>query len=232
MAKTNANAASENTDSMLLIFEQIRLQVGALKASLGPLLAMPEDSEPYRKAAEIVDALFCFDVAMTFYSEANRAIQAQAWFAGAAVSASALEAILLANCFGHQDRIKALPRWKTLPSKLKKDFRIFARSMDLGKLLDIARELKWFPSGGLPEEFLAAMTAYSDASTMTQIRDFFSVSNDVSQICSNQVREYRNLLHPAVCLRENQQPSELAGQAATLVFLVAFTSLCKNVKFL
>jgi len=35
----------------------------------------------------------------------------------------------------------------------------------------------------------------------------------------------RNLLHPAVCLKEGRQPSKDAGLTAAFLFMIAFTSL-------
>ncbi|MGA3189852.1 MAG: hypothetical protein ABSF22_22320 [Bryobacteraceae bacterium] len=41
--------------------------------------------------------LECLELALTFLEEANRAVQAEVWFAASAVAAAALEAMLLAE---------------------------------------------------------------------------------------------------------------------------------------
>jgi len=48
------------------------------------------------------------------------------------------------------------------------------------------------------------------------IRDFIIDPNlHVGLVCSKHLREYRNLLHPAVCLREGRQHSTNARMTAT-----------------
>lgn len=231
MQKPKESTGQLNTAFMLDAFHNMRKQLEQLRSALAPLLAPHFPEEARTKASEMLDGLFCFELAMNFYTEANQAIQAHAWFAGSTVAASALEAVLLAYCFGEQDRIKALPKWQKLPAKLRNDFGIFIRSMDLGKLLEIANELGWFPDGGIPQEFMSVMAEYVEPAALVAMEELFAGEQQVGALCSKYVREFRNLLHPAVCLRESTQPSATTGMAATFVFMIAFVAIAKNVKF-
>lgn len=204
-------------------FQALREHLNLLSQTLEAGKAAPNSDQ--NKLRQMQDWIFCMELGMVLYTEANRAVQAGAWFAATAVSASALEAVLLGKCFLEQDKIKALPKWSTLKRSQKADFGLFVRSMDLGKLLEIADQLSWFPSKGVPESFLRVMRPLVDELTMKGIDDLFENTLNVGQVCANHLREYRNLIHPAVCLREGRQPSVNAGMTATFMFLIAFSSI-------
>jgi hypothetical protein len=94
------------------------------------------------RIAGFKDGIFCFEVALTFYEEANLAVQAGAWFAAASIASSALESVLLSKCFFQEAEIRALPKFQKLKRSHKEDFGLFARSLDLGKLLESKRQRK------------------------------------------------------------------------------------------
>ena len=97
------------------------------------------------------DAVFCMQLGITFYQEANRAVQGGAYFASAAIGASALEAVLLAKALIESKAIQSLAEYKRYAGKKGGSFRDVARSLDLGKLLELARLRSWVPSGGIPK---------------------------------------------------------------------------------
>ncbi len=169
--------------------------------------------------------VFCFDLALTFYEEANLALQAGAWFAATPIASSALEAVLLSKCFFQEADVKALLKFQSLKRSHKGDFGLFARSLDLGKLLEIANELSWFPDGGVPKVLTSHLAGYLDEGTISALLAFFDGYKNVGHICAHHVREYRNLLHPAVCPRTGRQPSKDVGLTAAFLFMVAFTSV-------
>jgi hypothetical protein len=105
------------------------------------------------------------------------------------------------------------------------DFGLFARSLDLGKLLEIANGLSWFPNDGVPKTFMNYLAGGLDEATLSGLLGLFEGNLNVGRTCAAHVREYRNLLHPAVCLKEGRQPSRDAGLTATFLFMIAFTSL-------
>jgi hypothetical protein len=120
----------------------------ALAASRNLLDMLPSD---HPNVANMKDGLACCELAITFYEEANRAVQAEVWFAAAAVAAAALEAMLLAKMFTNTDEVAQLASFKKLLDKHQGDFGSFARKeMDLGKLRDMAKELVWFRPAVFP----------------------------------------------------------------------------------
>jgi hypothetical protein len=120
----------------------------ALAASRN-LLEMLTSDHP--NSVNLKDGLACCELAFTFYEEANRAVEVEVWFAAAAVAAAALEAMLLAKMFMNTDGVAQLASFRKLLDKHRGDFGSFARKeMDLGKLLDMAKESAWFRPGGVP----------------------------------------------------------------------------------
>jgi hypothetical protein len=80
--------------------------------------------------ANMKDGVACCELALTFYGEANRAIQAELWFAGSAVAAAALEAMLLVKMFMNTDAVAQLASFKKLLDKYQGDFGRFAPKRD------------------------------------------------------------------------------------------------------
>jgi hypothetical protein len=189
---------------------------------------MQEDSaESNPKIASLKDGIFCLELALMFYEEANLAVQAGAWFAAASVASSSLESVLLSKCFFQEEEIKALPKFQKFDRRYDADFGLFARSLDLGKLLEIANELSWFPDDGISEILRSFLASYFDEETLSSVIGQFEGISNIGRICAGHVRKYRNLLHPAVCLKERHQPSKEAGLTATFLFTIAFGSLAK-----
>src|ERR1035438_8447648 len=172
------------------------------------------------------DGLACCELAFTFYDEANRAIQAGVWFAAAAVGAAALEAVLLAKMFTNTDEVAQLASFKKLLDKHQGNFRSFARKeMDLGKLLDMAKELAWFRPGGVPGLLTKMLAQYVDQDTLTALTVIFKDSPSAGFASADLLRQYRNLLHPAYCLKQDIHPTKDTGIRATFFCLVAYASL-------
>jgi hypothetical protein len=79
--------------------------------------------------------------------------------------------------------------------------------------------------GGIPKTFTSYLAGYLDESTLSGLIGLFEGNPNVGRTCADHVREYRNLLHPAVCLKEGRQPSKDAGLTAAFLFMIAFSSL-------
>jgi hypothetical protein len=176
--------------------------------------------------ANMKDGLACCELAFTFYEEANRAVQAEVWFAAAAVAAAALEAMLLAKMFTNTDEVAQLASFKKLLDKHQGDFGRFARKeMDLGKLLDMAKELAWFRPGGVPSLLTKMLAQYVDQDTLTALAVIFKDSPTAGYTSADLLRQYRNLLHPAYCLKQDIHPTKDTGIRATFFCLAAYASL-------
>jgi hypothetical protein len=176
--------------------------------------------------ANMKDGLACCELAFTFYEEANRAVQAEVWFAAAAVAAAALEAMLLAKMFTNTDAVAQLASFRKLLDKHQGDFGRFARKeMDLGKLLDMAKELGWFRPGGVPRLLTEMLAQYVEQDTLTALTVVFKDSSSAGYTSADLLRQYRNLLHPAYCLKQDIHPTKDTGIRATFFCLVAYASL-------
>jgi hypothetical protein len=176
--------------------------------------------------ANMKDAVACSEMALAFYEEADRAVKAEVWFAAAAVAAAALEAMLLAMMFSETDQVAQLGKFKKLLGKHRGDFGSFARNeMDLGKLLDMAKELAWFPTGGVPSLLTGLLEQHVDQGTLTALTVAFKDSPSAGYASADLLRQYRNLLHPACCLKQGICPTKETGIQATFYCLVAYASL-------
>ena len=190
----------------------------ALAAYRNLLDMLPSD---HPNVANMKDGLACCELAFTFYEEANRAVQAEVWFA-----AAALEAMLLAKMFTNTDEVAQLASFKKLLDKHQGDFGSFARKeMDLGKLLDMAKELAWFRPGGVPSLLTKMLAQYVDQDTLTALTVIFKDSPSAGYTSADLLRQYRNLLHPAFCLKQDVHPTKDTGIRATFFCLVAYASL-------
>jgi hypothetical protein len=195
----------------------------ALSAQRDLLDGLPSD---HPAVANMKDGLACCELALTFYEEANRAVQASVWFAAAAVAAAALEAMLLAKMFTNTDEVARLAPFRKLLDKHHGDFGSFARKeMDLGKLLDMAKELAWFRPGGVPRFLTEMLSHYVDLDTLTALTVIFKDSSSAGYTSADLLRQYRNLLHPAYCLKQDIRPTKDTGIRATYFCLVAYASL-------
>jgi hypothetical protein len=223
LSEPSRTDAAANTKLMLEVFDGLNAEVNAWRLTLTELRGRPGAN-----LAELDcfgDGLFCYQLALTYFTEANRALQAGAWFAATAIGSSALEAVLMSLCFLRHEKVRELPKFKTLKKSLREDFGSFVRQLDLGKLLDIATQLSWFPDGGVPKLFEEMMSPHIGAASMTAMKELFAAEGNVGQVCAKHVRDYRNLLHPAVCLKESRQPSSEAGKTGVFLFLIAFLSV-------
>ena len=188
--------------------------------------ALAELEIDHPEAANIRDALSCCELAITFHQEANRAVQAEVWFAAASVAAAALEAMLLAKMFMDTDKVAQLPSFKKLISKHNGDFGSFARKeMDLGRLLEIAKELAWFCPGGVPTWLAELLAKHVDQDILPRLIALFENSSSAGYTSAVTLRQYRNLLHPAYCLKQEFQPTKETGVRATFFSLVAYAAL-------
>jgi hypothetical protein len=178
------------------------------------------------EVANFKDGVACLELAITFHEEANRAVQAEAWFAASAVAGAALEALLLTKMFMSTNAVGKLASFKKLLDNHRGDFGSFARGeMNLGKLLDVAEELSWYPAGGVPAFLTEMMAQHVEQETLTALTGVFKDHPSAGLTSAHMLRQYRNLLHPAVCLKLDVHPTKETGIRATFFCLVAFAAI-------
>ncbi len=203
--------------------EFLKAARSALEVSRKILDMLPKDDP---KVSNMKDGLASCELAFTYYEEANRAIKAELWFAAAAVAAAALEAMLLAKMFTNTDKVAQLASFKKLLGKHQGDFGSFARKeMDLGKLLDMAKELAWFRPGGVPSFLTDTLAQHVGQDTLKELSMIFNDGPSAGYTSADLLRQYRNLLHPAYCLKQEIHPTKDTGIRATFFCLVAYASL-------
>ena len=193
-------------------------------AAYRDVVAMLPDNDA--NVASLKDGLACCELSLVFYEETNRAVRAEAWFAAAAVAAAALEAMLLAKMFTNTDQVAQLASFKKLLERNQGDFGSFARNeMDLGKLLDMARELAWFRPGGVPRLLTKMLAHHVDQDTLAALTAPFKDSPSAGYTSADLLRQYRNLIHPGYCLKQGIHPTKETGIRATFFCLVAYASV-------
>lgn len=176
-------------------------------------------------ASNLRDGIACSELALVFHTEANRAVQAEIWFAAAALAAAALESMLLAKMFMNAEEVVKLPTFRKLLDKHNGDIGSFARKMDLGNLVEMAKQLGWFRPGGVPSLLTDMLSKHVGMTTLMALTAFFKHSQSAGYEAADLLRQYRNLLHPASCLKQEAQPTKETGMRATYFSLVAFASL-------
>lgn len=177
------------------------------------------------KLATFREGFLTMRIAMLYYSEANRCVQAEAWFAASTVGSAALEALLLARCFFDSEKVKIIPKFRNLKTKDTRDFSHFARLLDLGKLLEIADSLSWFQTSEFPALLRGYMTPYFSSEDMEALIKPFQASPDIGQLCAKRLQENRNLIHPSVCLKKGELPSAQVGMVGTFFLLTLLAIL-------
>jgi hypothetical protein len=111
------------------------------------------------------------------------------------VASSALESLLLHKCFYQEAEIRALLKFQRLKRNHKDSFGLFVRSLDPGKLLEVANELSRFPDGGLPNTLTSHLALHLDEGALSGLIGLFDGNPNVGKLCAQHVREHRNLLH-------------------------------------
>jgi hypothetical protein len=160
-----------------------------------------------------------------FYQrEAIRCFEAEALFAASILTASALESLLMQFCLTDKARVAEFTSWKALQKAKDKPFleTLQSKSVTLDFLLKLAKDMAWFPSGPISDEFRLKVIENFDETNRQQVLIFvneFSSADELFQLMTKLSKDGRNLIHPAVCIREG---SELAGSTgkSTVVFLI------------
>lgn len=189
------------------------------------LVKFETEGVPIENIRLLKDGFLSIRIGMVYYAEANRCVQAQAWFAATTVGVAALEAILLAQCLMQAEKVKALEKFRALKLGKNRDFSHFARQLDLGKLLEIADKLKWFPEGAFPVRLRTLMGRHLSDEELRVLLEPFEGRTDIGEICAQELKEVRNLIHPAVCLKQDRTPSAAIGMSGTFLLMTLLSLL-------
>jgi len=122
----------------------------------------------------------------SYHREAGRCLKAKAYFAASVMQMSVLEAALQAMCSMYIDEVKNTSVYQKKRFKRKRDR---ALELSLYQLINIARELNWFPP--------KTITVWGKR---TDVAGFV-----------HEARMLRNLLHPAVRANQRNPPNFSKG---------------------
>lgn len=156
--------------------------------------------------------------------EAIRCFEAQALFAASILTASALESLLMQFCLSDKARVAEFTSWKALPKSQDKPFleTLQSKPVTLGFLLNLAKDMAWFPVGPISDEFKTKVIENFGEENRPEVLAFadeFSSADELFELMADLGKDGRNLLHPAVCIREKRALDDRAGKE-TFVFLI------------
>ncbi|MGA3189853.1 MAG: hypothetical protein ABSF22_22325 [Bryobacteraceae bacterium] len=124
------------------------------------------------------------------------------------------------------DKGAQLASFKKLLERHQGDFVSFAREeMNLGKLLEMAKELAWFRPGGVPSLLTTMLAQHVDENALAALTVIFKDSPNAGHKSADLLRQYRNLLHPACCLKQDIRPTKETGINATFFCLAGYAAL-------
>jgi hypothetical protein len=207
------------TDSMAEFSGAARTAIAAYRNLLDKL---PSD---HPNVANMKDGLACWELGLEFYGEANRAVQAEVWFAAAAVAAAALEAMLLAKMFASTEAVAQLASFKKLIERHHGDFGSFPKRDGSGETPRNGQRACMVPTRRRSNFLTKMLSYYIDQDALTTLTGMFTGSPSAGYTSADLLRQYRSLLHPAYCLRQDICPTRDTGIRATFFCLVAYASL-------
>jgi hypothetical protein len=168
-----------------------------------------------------------------FYQrEAIRCFEAEALFAASILTASALESLLMQFCLTDKAKVVESTVWIALPKSKVKPFleTLQSKPVTLGFLLNLAKDMSWFPSGAISDQFRSKIVEEFGETNRQEALSFvddFSSADELFQLMTDLAKDGRNLIHPAVCIREGLELASSTGKqnVVFLVIVLAFLGL-------
>lgn len=95
-----------------------------------------------RRAGEAKLTIALTKLAGAYFGETLKSSEAEAWFAASLAGIGTMETLLLMACISEKSTVVTTKAWTSFHKKGKMQFRDRLMHVDLGKLLEIATELK------------------------------------------------------------------------------------------
>lgn len=188
-------------------------------------ISVTTNSEAREVGSQLSLGIESVKLAMFYLEEAQRCLVSQAYFASGAFGAAALEAMLLTKCAMSKSEVTSLPSYAMLPPKLTRDYTTFLLSQDLGKLLQIAEQLKWLNVSDIPHYFELMVLKQVEPSVASIMRDMISSMKSIGDEAGKYAKLYRNGIHPASCIRQDLKLDKSSGLAGCTFVLLAIAAL-------
>jgi hypothetical protein len=185
---------------------------------------LPERNAPDETLREFHFAQRLGGLTKFYQREAIRCFETQALFAASILTASALESLLMQFCLTDKARVVESTLWRALPKFKVKPFleTLQSRPVTLGFLLKLAKDMAWFPVGPISNQFRSKIVEEFGEANRQQVLSFvddFSSADELFQMMTDLAKDGRNLIHPAVCIREGLELAPSTGKQ-NVVFLV------------
>ena len=180
------------------------------------------------KREEMDAAIDALSVALTYFDDASKAMAANAFIAAGIVGAATLEALLMALLVLKKEEVVASRAYLLKTSKRKQSLLEFLKHADLGGLLEIAQELNWFRCDGIPSAFHAQFLSQMAPSERDGLVRLLGSISDLGPEAARAARHFRNLVHPARCIRDKVELGSGDGMTGCLFLILAFSALVDN----
>ena len=153
-----------------------------------------------RNQAERTATLNLCKLGGLYFSEMCNCIDGDAMLGATVMACSGFATLLMLACIGYRDIVGPTKAWRGLSKKAKTHTFLQvlqSKQMTIGKLIEIGEELSWF-SANISEELVATV----DPQEMAELLALVPAGSTAGSIAPRYAKDYRNRLHPAVCLRD------------------------------
>jgi hypothetical protein len=175
-----------------------------------------------RKAQKASQAIKVVRAGNYYIDEMTRCTDSEAYFSASIAGCSALESVQMIACIRDQDQVVATQAWKYFAKKYRRHGLLFDDLLfwiDLGNLIQVGRELNWFPNTATVQNALSADEGWQEG-----LQKFPELDSTPSDAISK-VHNLRNMLHPGKCLRESVTLTETTGPISLGLLYVALAGV-------
>jgi hypothetical protein len=190
-----------------------------MKALWDTLMVEPVSA---RRAGEAKLTIALTKLASLYFGQTLKGFEGEAWFAASLTGMATMETVLLMACISEKATVVTTKAWTSFHKKRKMSFRDRLMHVDMPKLLEIATELKWFPTDN---EYHTILENYGE--WPEGLKEFPEFLDTPAAMVANSL-DIRNLVHPARCLREEVQLDDRMGMLALGSFYMSLLGLLHN----
>lgn len=213
MVTTDANLQPldqfEQVETMLSSFETL---LASARKATGPL---PVDLD------QQFDGMIRLSrMTLVHFRETIKCLSGEAFFAANIVGAAGLESLLTLMCLMKKEEVERTHTWQTICKRKPKPFFKTLTSTDLAKLVEVGRELNWFPRNGVPQLFTSILSQHIGIEATTKLVSLMPHTEDICSFAAEISRRTRDSLHAGRCLRENIELSLETGIAASVFMML------------